>query len=96
MRTRLENVLPNEDHSNNLEDGANCWAADQLDKVVSNVVEDSNKEEARQMTIDLHAKGLPETVCCCFKTLWKMKLEQVLKEVSILLNLSHLQMMLHT
>ena len=63
MRTRLENILPNEDHSNNLEDGANCWAADQLDKVVSNVVEDSNKEEVRQMTIDLHAKGLPETVC---------------------------------
>lgn len=62
MRTRLENILPNEDHSNNLEDGANCWAADQLDKVVSNVVEDSNKE-VRQMTIDLHAKGLPETVC---------------------------------
>lgn len=63
MRTMLENILQNEDHSNNLEDGANCWAADQLDKVVSNVVEDSNKEEARQMTIDLHAKGLPETVC---------------------------------
>lgn len=63
MRTRLENILPNEDHSNNLEDGANCWAADQLEKVVSNVVEDSNKEEVRQMTIDLHAKGLPETVC---------------------------------
>ena len=62
MRTSLENILPNEDHSNNLEDGANCWAADQLDKVVSNVVEDSNKE-VRQMTIDLHAKGLPETVC---------------------------------
>ena len=58
----LENILQNEDHSNNLEDGANCWAADQLDKVVSNVVEDSNKE-VRQMTIDLHAKGLPETVC---------------------------------
>ena len=62
MRTMLENILQNEDHSNNLEDGANCWAADQLDKVVSNVVEDSNKE-ARQMTIDLHAKGLHETVC---------------------------------
>ena len=62
MRTMLENILQNEDHSNNLEDGANCWAADQLDKVVSNVVEDSNKE-VRQMTIDLHAKGLPETVC---------------------------------
>ena len=62
MRTMLENILQNEDHSNNLEDGANCWAADQLNKVVSNVVEDSNKE-VRQMTTDLHAKGLPETVC---------------------------------
>ena len=64
MRTRLENILPNEHHSNNLDDGANCRPADQFDKVVSNVVEDSNKEEARQMTIDLHAMGLHQTVCC--------------------------------
>ena len=62
-RTRLENILPTEDHSNNVEDSANNRAADQLDKVVSNVAEDSNKEEARQTTIDLHATGLHQRVC---------------------------------
>ena len=53
-RTRLGNMLTNEDNSpNNAEDGANCRAAKQLEKVVSNIAEDSNTEEARQTINDL-------------------------------------------
>ena len=53
-RTRLKNTLTNEDNSpNNVEDGANCRAAKQVEKVVSNIPEDSNTEEARQTTNDL-------------------------------------------
>ena len=53
-RTRLGNMLTNEDNSpNNVEDAANCRAAKQLEKVVSNIAEDSNTEEARQTINDL-------------------------------------------
>ena len=55
-RTSLENMLTNEDNSpNNVEDGANCWATKQVEKVVSNVAEDPNTEEARETTNDLDA-----------------------------------------
>ena len=55
-RTRLENMLTNEDNSpNNVDDGANFRAAKQLEKVVSNIAEDSNTEESRQTTNDLDA-----------------------------------------
>ena len=55
-RKRLENMLTNEDNSpNNIDDGANCRTAKQVEKVVSNIYEDSNTEEARQTTNDLDA-----------------------------------------
>ena len=41
-------------HSNE-KDGANCHGAKQLEKVVWNIAEDSNTEEARKMTNDLDA-----------------------------------------
>ena len=51
-RTRLENMLTNEDNSPiNVEDGANCRAAKQVEKVVSNIPEDT--DEVRQTTNDL-------------------------------------------
>ena len=49
-------MLTNEDNSpNNVDDGANFRAAKQLEKVVSNIAEDSNTEESRQTTNDLDA-----------------------------------------
>ena len=55
-RARLENMLTNEDNSpNNVDDGVNFRAAKQLEKVVSDIAEDSNTEESRQTTNDLDA-----------------------------------------
>ena len=49
-------MLTNEDNSpDNVDDGANFRAAKQLEKVVSNIAEDSNTEESRQATNDLDA-----------------------------------------
>ena len=50
----LEN-MSEDNSSNNVEDGANCQAAKQVEKVVSNIAEDSNTEKARQTTNDLDA-----------------------------------------
>ena len=50
----LEN-MSEDNSSNNVEDGANCQAAKQVKKVVSNIAEDSNTEKARQTTNDLDA-----------------------------------------
>ena len=55
-RTRLEHMLTNEENfPNNVEESTNCRATDQLDEVVSHIVEDSNKEEGRQTKNDLDA-----------------------------------------
>ena len=48
---RLENMLIYEDNSpTDVEDGANCWATKLVEKVVSNIAEDSNTEETRETT----------------------------------------------
>ena len=49
-------MLINEDnYPTDVEDGANCWATKQVEKVVSNIAEDSNTEESRETTNDLDA-----------------------------------------
>ena len=95
-----------------VEDGANCWAGKQLDKVISDIVEDSNKEEARQTTNDLNAivflmsealsnmegRGIRRFIVKALKLCEENEVVASFEDdqYSILSNLSHIQTLFHT
>ena len=95
-----------------VEDGANCWAGKQLGKVISDIAEDSNKEEARQTTNDLNVivflmsealsnmegRGIRRFIVKALKLCEENEIVASFEndQYSILSNLSHIQMLLHT